>query len=602
MIKQILLGGLFCFLIVAQSCGQPHKHSESQLKTIELVQEQATVLNNNSETLPVKNLADSKIISLNFGFSFQNHFDSLLNKYTLVDSMNVMLYRDDMSGFADKLNAYNLVIATIPDKALLETEVQNFLENLQSKKQLVIVLFGDGKYLKNLDNITAPVIWCPTKNAESASFIAQLIFGGRGVQNKLPATFSDKYTQGQGFDVFPFRLAYTVPEELNLNSNDFTDIDKIVKEAIEEKATPGAVVLVALNGKIIFNKAYGHHTYEESKPVHTEDIYDLASITKIAATTLASMKLYEEEKLNLEAPVADYIPETNHTDKANIKIKNVLTHQAGFIPYIPFYQTLKPEEFSRDSSKDFSVKVADSFYISKDYYKSVMWKRMLQAPLKTPGKYVYSDLSMYYMKEAIENITGQSLPQYLGNSFYKSLGVRTMVFNPRNKFNKMQIVPTEQDSYFRHTLLWGYVHDQGAAMAGGVSGHAGLFSNATDLAVLSQMLLNKGAYGGVEYFKPQTVDLFTAKQSDASRRGLGFDRWDPDPAKKYPSEYASEQTYGHTGYTGTCLWIDPAHDLIYIFLSNRVHPKVTNKLLNLSTRSRIQDVVYKAIERGNNKK
>jgi CubicO group peptidase (beta-lactamase class C family) len=215
--------------------------------------------------------------------------------------------------------------------------------------------------------------------------------------------------------------------------------------------------------------------------------------------------------------------------------------------------------------------------------------------VKTRGQYVYSDLSMYFMKEIVETITQQPMADCVKSNFYDPLGMYTTGFNPRYRFAKSIIVPTEQDKYFRKTLLWGYVHDQGAAMVGGVSGHAGLFSNASDLAILYQMLLNKGTYGGDRYFKSKTVEMFTAKQSDISRRGLGFDRYDVDSKYGYPSKLASNQTFGHTGYTGTCVWVDPSKDLVYIFLSNRVNPEVSNKLLNLNIRPRIQDVIYQAI-------
>jgi CubicO group peptidase (beta-lactamase class C family) len=235
--------------------------------------------------------------------------------------------------------------------------------------------------------------------------------------------------------------------------------------------------------------------------------------------------------------------------------------------------------------------------MKKEYYKDVMWSQMLNSPVKTEGKYVYSDLSMYFMKEIVETITQQPLESYVRQNFYEPLGLQTTGYNPRYKFLKSRIVPTEDDLTFRKTLLVGYVHDQGAAMVGGVAGHAGLFSDATDLGALYQMLLNKGTYGGKRFFKASTVELFTAQQSNLSRRGLGFDRWDPDATKKYPSELASPQTFGHTGYTGTCVWVDPKENLVYILLSNRVNPQVSNKLSELNIRPRIQDVIYRAIEK-----
>ncbi|WP_246474735.1 serine hydrolase domain-containing protein [Pedobacter roseus] len=414
--------------------------------------------------------------------------------------------------------------------------------------------------------------------------------------NKLTAAYSARYTMGSGFTTTATRLKYTVPEDAGLNSNNLKEIDAIAAEAISQKATPGLVVLVAKDGKVIFNKAYGNHTYDTNVPDKVTDIFDLASVTKVTATTPAVMRLFEEGKLKLDTNIGAYIPKARTTPMNNIQVREVMLHQAGFIPYIPFHDYVKTGDYSRDSSAAFPTKVADNYYIKKGFFKDFMWPKMLNSPIKTRGKYVYSDISMYVMKDIVEHISEEPLNQYTYENFYKPLGMQTAGFLPRNRFKPEQIIPTEDDKYFRKTLLVGYVHDQGAALAGGVSGHAGLFASANDLAIIYQMLLNRGTYGGVEYFKNSTVDMFTSKQSNVSRRGLGFDRWDPDSTKHYPSELASPQTYGHTGYTGTCVWVDPSRGLVYVFLSNRVNPTVTDKLSNLKIRGRIQDVVNKAID------
>jgi CubicO group peptidase (beta-lactamase class C family) len=357
------------------------------------------------------------------------------------------------------------------------------------------------------------------------------------------------------------------------------------------------VVLVAKDGKVIFNKAYGSHTYTNGPAEKITDIFDLASVTKTSATTPAVMRLFEQQKLNLDTNVGAYIPRARTSPMNNIHVREVMLHQAGFIPFIPFYNAVKATDHSADSSAAYPTKVADGYYIRKNYFEDVMWPQMLNSPIKTRGKYVYSDISMYVMKDMVERLAGKPLNEYAAKEFYEPLGMQTAGFLPRNRFAKEQIVPTENDTYFRKTLLEGYVHDQGAAMVGGVSGHAGLFASANDVAILYQMLLNKGTYGGEQYFKPETVNMFTAKQSAVSRRGLGFDRWDPDATKKYPSELASNMTYGHTGYTGTCVWVDPARGLVYVFLSNRVHPLVSDQLSKLSVRGRIQDAINKAIDK-----
>jgi CubicO group peptidase (beta-lactamase class C family) len=310
------------------------------------------------------------------------------------------------------------------------------------------------------------------------------------------------------------------------------------------------------------------------------------------------MRLYEEGRLELDSTISTYLPMTRRTNKGDLRIRELLLHQAGLIPDIPTYEKLKPADISTDSSAVYTTRVADHYFLRKDYFKDVMWVDILNSPLKTRGQYVYSDLSMVVMKEILETITTTPLNTYVQQNFYTPLGMQTAGFLPLNRFPRTRIIPTEDDEVFRHSLLLGYVHDPTAALMGGVSGNAGLFASANDLAILYQMILNRGSYGGVQYFKPATVDLFTSKQSPVSRRGLGFDRWDPIADHHYPSKLASDQAYGHTGYTGTCVWVDPKYNLVYVFLSNRVNPKVSDKLSSLNIRPRIQDAVYEAIEKG----
>nr|WP_255537093.1 serine hydrolase [Pedobacter sp. SYSU D00873] len=367
-----------------------------------------------------------------------------------------------------------------------------------------------------------------------------------------------------------------------------------MNEAITEHATPGAVVMVVKDGNVVFEKAYGHHTYGDDLPTRSRDIFDLASVTKIASTTVATMKLFDEEKINLNAGLGTYLQDLRGTNKDFIPVRDVLLHQAGLVN-LDFLSYVKPSDHSTDSSFFFPVKITDNYFLRRDFYKDVMWPKMIRTSLPTRGQYVYSDLSMFMMKEVIEHQSGTSLDKFVEYSFYKPLGMKTAGYLPLRRFSKDLIVPTERDTYFRRTLLQGHVHDSGASLANGVSGHAGLFASANDLAILNQMLLNGGTYGGEQFLKPETIRLFTSSQSNVSRRGLGFDR---SSGGSYPCHYASNQTYGHTGYTGTCVWVDPKENLIYIFLSNRVYPSASNKLNSLRIRPRIQDVIYEAIESG----
>jgi len=562
---------------------------------------QSTVLlHNDSSLIPVIDLDNKRFASVNIGSVNATMFDSIANKYTAVDRFSAEAYKSDanLNGLSTDLKLYNSVIVQIGQEAIYKESTLRFLKDMERSKQLIVVLYGAANTLAHLDSLESPLVWSASDSPSSASFTAQLIFGGTAASSKLPVTVSPKFKAGDGFHTAAIRLSYTVPEELGIKSGDLEKpIDNIVRSAIAQRVTPGAVVMVVKDGRVIFDKAYGSHTYEKTRETRVDDIFDLASVTKIAATTIASMRLYEQNKLSLDSTMGYYVPLSRETNKSSIPVRDLMLHQAGLVSYIPFQNSIKPGEYSRDSSDVFPVKVADNYYIRQNFYNDVMLPRMLNSGLRPSGKYVYSDLSMYFMKEIIERQTSEPMDRYVQDEFYKPLGMKYAGFTPRMRFDKAEIVPTENDTYFRKTLIEGYVHDQGAALAGGVAGHAGLFSSANDLAILFQMMLNGGIYGGKQYFQPSTIDMFTSRQSDISRRGLGFDRWDPDPANRYPSELASPQTYGHTGFTGTCVWVDPKSKLIYIFLSNRLYQQPANKLSSLRVRPKIQDAIYQAINK-----
>lgn len=585
-------------ILCLTACAQEHSSNEKKLSIANTISKSTVVLNNQDSIIPIKSLDKKNIASVSLSFAYSTVFDSLANKYDKITSFSADSYKDSVNLYdlEDDLKYFNTVLISIDDQNTNKTKYINFINSVSKTKKVILAVFGNGIALKSFDLLQSPIVWTAQNNADAAAIIPQYIFGGIAAENKLTTAFSARYTVGSGFKTAKTRLKYTVPEDAGLNSNSLKEIDAIASEAITQKATPGLVVLAVKDGKVIFNKAYGTHTYDTNVPDKVTDIFDLASVTKVTATTPSVMRLFEEGKLKLDTNIGAYIPKARTTPMNNIQIREVMLHQAGFIPYIPFHDYVKTGDYSRDSSAAFPTKVADNYYIKKGFFKDFMWPKMLNSPIKTRGKYVYSDISMYVMKDIVEHISEEPLNDYAYENFYKPLGMQTAGFLPRNRFRSDQIVPTEMDTYFRKTLLIGYVHDQGAGLAGGVSGHAGLFASANDLAIIYQMLLNRGSYGGEEYFKQQTVDMFTSKQSNVSRRGLGFDRWDPDTTKHYPSIYASPQTYGHTGYTGTCVWVDPSRGLVYVFLSNRVNPTVSDKLGNLRIRGRIQDVINKAID------
>lgn len=594
-----MAAGIGCVLS-ASACAQPgdHRTNEKYLKEQKTIGQSTVLLNNSANIIPLKNIGDRKIASINIGSPYGSVFDSILSKYALVKSFSATAYnsgQNTMDDLSDDLKFYNTILIQVTEQSLNDPNTLSFILDNQKNKQIILSLAGDVNKLKLLDAVTAPILWSEKSSAESSDFAAQLIFGGVAGSARLRQNVSAKYPSGSGFATLAVRLKYTVPEDAGVNVADLRGIDDIATEAIRERAAPGMAVMVLKDGKVIFNKAYGTHTYIDPSPSKITDIYDLASVTKTSATTMAVMRLFEQEKIRLDTNVGAYIPKARKTDKNDISVRELMLHQAGLISFIPFYRNLTASDYRLDSSPAYPTKVSDNYFLRQGYFEQVMWPQMLSSKLASRGKYVYSDLSMYFMREIIERQSGEHLEDYVMEQFYQPLGMTRAGFNPRLRFEKDQIVPTQDDKLFRKVLLEGYVHDEGAAMAGGVSGHAGLFASANDLAILYQMLLNKGTYGGAQYFKPETVELFTANQSKVSRRGFGFDRWDPDSKSGYPSRLASPQTYGHTGYTGTCVWVDPKYNLVYIFLSNRVHPEVSNKLSDLSIRGRIQDVIYEAI-------
>jgi CubicO group peptidase (beta-lactamase class C family) len=383
-------------------------------------------------------------------------------------------------------------------------------------------------------------------------------------------------------------------------------VDSIAEDAISRKVFPGCVVMAVKDGEIIYHKAFGTSSFNERQPVTLESIFDLASVTKISATTVAVMKLYEEGRLGLKKKLGDYLPWVKGSDKANLEIEDILLHQAGLVPFIPFYrETIDtvtgipfPAIYSEKLKTGYSIRVAENIYLRNDW-TDTMFARILKSPLGRAGNYVYSDNDFIFLGKIVEAITGMTLDQYVQKAFYKRMGLESMAFTPRKQFAVNRIIPTEEEKHFRRQLIRGDVHDEGSSMFGGVAGHAGLFSDAYDLAMLYQMLLDGGSFNGERFLKEETIKKFTAYSSRDSRRGLGFDKPEKDNATRsdpYPSELASSETFGHTGFTGTCVWVDPKYNLVYVFLSNRVNPTRNNPLLSqMNIRGKIQDAIYRAI-------
>jgi len=434
---------------------------------------------------------------------------------------------------------------------------------------------------------------------------AQMLFGGIGATGMLPVAVSETMPAGYGINTLGgIRFKYVMPEEIGIRTDRLNKVREIAEEGIQAGAYPGCEVFAAKDGQVFYWESFGTQTYVDKVPVQKTDIYDIASVSKITSTLAMVMRMYDAGDLNLKGRYVDYMPLVTGTNKENLKIEDILTHQAGLKSWIPFYtktmdakRNLDPDLYSKVPTKEKANKVADSLYILTSY-RDTMFIRMFASQLQNVGKYEYSDLSFYFMQIMVERWSGMRLDEYVSKYIYAPLGAYTTGFNPLNRFPASRIIPTENDTLWRKQLLRGYVHDQGAAMCGGVAGHAGIFSNANDLGKVMQMYLNKGTYGGDRYVNEKTVEEFTRCRfpGTGNRRGLGFDR--PDPSGKgTPYSGVSSQSYGHTGFTGTMAWMDPENGLLYIFLSNRVHPNAENKLLmNKDIRGRIQEVFYQALK------
>lgn len=598
--------------ILVQKLNSP----EALLLQRELYSRSVTLLANEDSLIPFHTKDTLRIASVVIGDKKDNAFQKQLKMYGNVDC-----FAEDkdaplsvMEALFTFLSNYDYIILSLHGTTMkaatnfgIPDGVSRFVDSVLLKYKTVFVDFGNSYTLskfKNLEKAKA-LILAYEDFPLPHQITAQAIFGGISASGKIPVNVSENIIRKKGIDMrSAIRFEYSVPEAAGMSTEKLGVIDSIVNNAIANGAIPGCQVFVARKGKVVFNKAYGMKTYNSTDTVTTSDLYDIASITKIAATSLATMKLYEMKKINLNNPLSKYLPKLKSTNKKSLLVKEILAHQAGLVPWIPFYkQTMqdslyKDGVYSKSNDEKFSIRVADSVYMNKNYSDSLL-KWIFTSPVSATGKYVYSDLGPILMKMTIEKLTNQPFDQYLDKNFYKPLGLTRFTFNPRTKFPVESIVPTENDKLFRKQLIRGDVHDPAAAMMGGVSGNAGLFGTANDLAVIMQMLLNKGSYGGVEYFKPSTIELFTKQQFDRNnnRRGLLFDKPERDSTKASPcSKEASMSTFGHQGFTGTCAWADPENELIYIFLSNRVYPDATNdKLVKLNVRTNIQSAIYEAI-------
>ncbi len=565
-----------------------------------------TVISNKQNLLPF--VSGGKVAYVGVGTPALNDFgarvkqdfgaDTYLLSYTDSSSKAASILQSIASAHYDKviIGLHNLALRPANNYGISKAAV-DLIDSLQ-RYNAVTFVFGNVYAAQNFCN--APTLVAMYEDdAIFQNAAADFLTGRVGAKGTVPVTVCN-VQYGTGIAVSRFTPVGTTAE--------WARVDSIVQDGLDKKAYPGCVVLAVQGGIIKYHKAFGHFEFDpKSMPVNLESIYDLASVTKISATTVAIMKLYEEGKVDINKTLGDYLPSMRGSDKERLKLTDILLHQAGLIPDVIFYkETLDPKTkqplpqyYSTMLKPGFSVPVARNLYL-RDDWQDTMMKRIAQSPLTAIGKYVYSDNDFILLGKIVEAVSGLPLDQYVQKTFYNPMGMATTGFKPFEHFGLERVVPTEEDTYFRRQLLRGYVHDEGAAMFGNVSGHAGLFSNAYDLSMLYQMLLNGGTFNGEHYLKKETIDFFTAYHSDISRRGYGFDKPEKDNDTRkspYPSAMASPQTFGHTGFTGTCVWVDPKAGLVYVFLSNRVYHSRDNNLLGqMNIRGKVQDAIYKALD------
>ncbi len=590
---------------------------EAELTNRLLTEKALTVLKNDHNLLPLKALDTLRIASVSIGVDTITTFQNTLELYTNITNFTVPLNpsQEQLNAIRSQLSKYNLVLVGLHlpsisprNKYGLTVGMNDFLAELIDSDKAIVTVFGNAYSLNDLSKInkSKSLIMAYQLTPYTEDLSAQLIFGAIPASGKLPVTVNDQFKYGAGIDTPTLkRLKYTIPEEIGLDSKMISaKIDSIANLAINIQATPGCVVQLAKDGKVFFRKAYGKHTYDGQIPVKQTDLYDLASVTKITASTLALMSLWDQKKFNLDATMKDYLPDFANSNKADLVWRKILTHSSGLKAFILSWKdainpdgSWKKNTFSTHKSAKFPTSiVGDSLFIHKNY-SNVLFEGIRDSPLNDTPDYVYSDLSFILYPQIVKRLSGQDFEDYLKNNFYHKMGANTLTFNPMRFYNLNRIVPTENDTFFRMTQLHGQVHDEAAAMMGGVSGHAGLFGTANDVMKVWQMYLQNGYYGGDQLLTTDALFEFTRYQYPeiGNRRGIGFDKPTFIFTGNAP-QYASPSSFGHTGYTGIMTWADPAWGLNYVFLSNRVYPtRENNKISQLNIRTGIMDVVYEAL-------
>ncbi|WP_040555844.1 glycoside hydrolase family 3 N-terminal domain-containing protein [Psychroflexus gondwanensis] len=575
----------------------------------EAIQNATTVIKNDLGILPINDIDHQTYAYIALGDASGDEFFKTMNQYARVDKIDVTKTNIDLNQFSD----YDQIIIGFhksdanpwADYKFSPFEIE-LIKSISQDYKTILVNFTRPYsllQLKNYINIDA-IVQAYQNSTIAQQVVGQQLFGAIDFKGKLPVSITSAFPVGTGYKLKSNgRLGYDYPENQGFNAELVSKIDSIAAYTLQEKMTPGMQILIARKGKVIYNKNFGYHTYDKKIKVEDDDVYDLASLTKILTTLPILMTFEESNKIDLKSKLHELLPELAASNKANITVLEMLSHYAKLKAWIPFYkETLedKSKYYATEFSKKFSVKVAENMYLRTDY-QDLIYARIVESDLRDSLEYKYSDLPYYFLKKYIEEQSDSSLDEIAENYFYKPMRLSHLKFYPLNHFEKNKIVPTEFDTEWRNELIHGRVHDQGAAMLGGVGGHAGLFGNATDVAKFMQLYLNGGSYGGKRFFNAETMNKFNTCyycEKDV-RRGVGFDK--PQLDEIGPTcGCLSMSSFGHSGFTGTYAWADPEEEIIYVFLSNRIHPVSSNtKLIDEDIRTKIQGFIYESLFKGN---
>ena len=595
-----------------------------------------TVLNNKNHILPLHTDKEQTIALLEVGDPGET--DALakqLSRYTSLArfSLRANQTEEENQRLRDSLSTYKRIIVAVSEQRL--APYQPFFAKFVPESPAIYLFFTPGKMMLQIQRAVAhasAVVLGHSYNSDVQRQVADVLFAKASADGQLSASLGELFPTGAGVTITPKTPLHFVPEEYGLSSAHLKRIDSIALDGIRQGAYPGCQVVVLKNGHVMFDKAFGTYTGKGSSRVESTNIYDLASLSKTTGTLLAIMKLYDKGRFNLTDKISDHLPFLQRTDKKDITIQEILYHQSGLPSWIPFYQEaidkdsydgrlfsarkdarhplqlgttswanpkfkFKSEYVSSVKTGDYTVQICDSLWLNRSFRK-VIEEKIAEAPLKQK-RYVYSDVGFILLGMLVEQLAGMPMEAYLQREFYEPMGLEHTGYLPLRRFAKSEIVPSSKDRFLRKETLQGFVHDEASAFFGGLAGNAGLFSTARDVARVYQMLLNGGEIDGQRYLIKETCQLFTTETSKISRRGLGFDKPDADdPKKGNCAPAAPAEVYGHTGFTGTCAWVDPVNELVYVFLSNRIYPDVTNRKLNqLHIRERIQGVIYDAMKK-----